>query len=535
MPDLENANCILIVGSNVGIQMWDLAAEKAIKKGAKTIVVDPRRTPKAKKADIYVQPRPGSDCALLLGILNVIVSENLYDWEFVDRWTIGFDKFKNQLKQYSPEEVEKITWVPAASIREIARTFATTKPACISHGVSTLEQTTSGVQSIRTIAILCAITGNFEVKGGLVARSMLPIQFLRLPDKMKEKGKPLGADKFPLFYGVYGFIVDEAQAMLLPEAIVANKPYPIKAMIIDGGNPALTFPDSKKIQKALSELEFLVVMDLFMTETAKLADIVLPAATFLERTQIPEEYAVFSPSRYTMLAPKVVEPLGECWPDPKLWLELGKRMGYGEYFPWQDWEEALDYILQPSGLTIEYLAKEKPEGVFYDTIKYRQYEQTGFSTPSGKFELYSETLEKLGQDPLPTHREPLESPISTPELAKEYPLILTTGARVPQYVHSQFHNIAQLRKASPEPVAEIHANTASEYGIADGDMVNVETKRGSIRVKAKATQDIIPGVVSICHGWSEANVNLLTDGMPADPISGFPALKALLCKISKAG
>jgi len=532
--DLENANCILIIGANIGMAICITAAERAIERGAKSIVVDPRRTSMAKKADIHVQPRPGTDCALLLSIINVIVSEKLYDQEFVDRWTIGFDKLEEHVKQYPPEGVEKITGVPAASIREIARTFATVKPACIFNGITTLEQTPTGVQSNRAIAILYAITGNFGVKGGLVAPCHLPCRSLRLPDKIEGIGKPFTASKFPLFYKIYDqllFTFGQAQANLLPEAILHGNPYPIKALLVEGGNPALTWPGSQQVQEALSKLDFLVVMDVFMTDTAKFADIVLPAATFLENTRVPLEYAILLPTPYIMLSPKVVEPLEECWPEAKFWLELSKKMGYGEYFPWKDWEEVLNYILEPSGLTIEDL-REKPEGIIYGTIKYRQYEQTGLPTPSGKIELYSETLEKLGYDPLPTHREPFESPVSTPELAEEYPLILSATARVPQFFNSQFHNIAQLRKAVPEPVAEVHPSTAAQYGITNGDMVVVATKRGSIRLKAKTTLDIISGVVSVPHGWTEANVNLLTEGKPGDPISGFPVLKAL-CKMSR--
>jgi len=185
--------------------------------------------------------------------------------------------------------------------------------------------------------------------------------------------------------------------------------------------------------------------------------------------------------------------------------------------------------LEPSGITIKQLTEDEPGGVIYDTIKYRQYEQKGFNTPSGKVELYSETLEKLGHDPMPTYSEPGESTISTPDLAKEYPLILTTGARIDRYLHSQLRDIPRLRKGAPNPIAEIHSRTAEEYGIKNGDRIVVETKRGSIEIEAGVSEDIVPQVVNIGHGWSEANVNILTDLRPGDPISGVPGFKSMLC------
>jgi anaerobic selenocysteine-containing dehydrogenase len=233
-----------------------------------------------------------------------------------------------------------------------------------------------------------------------------------------------------------------------------------------------------------------------------------------------------------MLRQKIIE-VGECWSDMRFWLELAQRMGYEEHFPWKDDEEVLDYLLEPSGLTLKGLHEDEPGGVFYRSMKYRQYEQRGFRTPSGKVELYSETLEKLGQDPLPTHRESQESTVSTPDLAREYPLILTTGARIDRYLHSQLHNIPRLRRGVPKPTAEIHPRTAAEYGIADGETINVETKRGSIEIEASLSDDILPRVVSIPHGWEKANVNLLTDMGFADPLTGVPAFKSMLCKINK--
>jgi anaerobic selenocysteine-containing dehydrogenase len=201
--------------------------------------------------------------------------------------------------------------------------------------------------------------------------------------------------------------------------------------------------------------------------------------------------------------------------------------------PWKDDEEVLDHFLNPTGLTVKYLRDEHPTGILPVTTHYDEYRKRGFRTPSGKVELYSEELEKMGYDPLPTYHEPLESPISTPELARDYPLVLTTGAREMEYWHSQHRNLSRLRRRNTEPMADIHPDTAGKYGIGDGNMMTVETKRGSIEIKARVTEDIMPDVISVPHGWAESCENVLTDDTPADPVSGYMAFTGLLARVSK--
>jgi formate dehydrogenase (coenzyme F420) alpha subunit len=228
----------------------------------------------------------------------------------------------------------------------------------------------------------------------------------------------------------------------------------------------------------------------------------------------------------------VIEPLWESRPDWRFWTELGRKMGYGDFFPWQTEEEVIEFLLKPSGLTVEQLTRDNPEGTFYAQ---KRYELGKFRTPSGKIEIYSETLAENGYDPLPVHVEPSQSPVSSPELARKYPLILTTGARILEYTHTQFRHVPGLRKGAPEPIAELHPDTARRYGIADGDMMAVETVKGQINVKAKTEKDLAPGIVSVAHGWPEANVNILTGLEPRDPITGYTEMKALLCRIRKTG
>jgi anaerobic selenocysteine-containing dehydrogenase len=532
VPDLEigNTNCLVFWAHNPHASQppldWRLTSKNL--EGKKIIVIDPRKTLIAEKAHIHIKPRPGTDCALALGMLNAIISRGLYDREFVKNWTFGFDKLKEHVKDYQPEKVEKITWVPKEKIIEAAEVFAKTKPACIHQSWGTLDQTTAGFYTTRATSILQIITGNYDIPGGWIKHIEPPYRSPRLPQMVEDI--PIGIDSFPLHNKVGERVFGEGHGMFLPDAILKGEPYPIKAAIITGTNPLLTWPNTEKFEEALKKLDFLVVMDLFMTDTAKLADIVLPAASFLERDEWPHFPFVLGVP-YIMFRKKVIE-FEECWPDIKFWMELAKRMGYEKYFPWKDVYEYMDYVMEPSGLTVKYLREEVPNGLFWTPVKYKKYETDGFPTPSKKIEIYSETLEKMGYEPLPVHIEPLESPISTPELAKEYPLILTTGSRLLEFLHSEHRNVEKLKKKTSKPLAEINRKTALQYGIKDGDKIIVETKRGSIEIKAKVTEDIVSDVVNISHGWQEANVNILTDERPANTVGGQPALTALLCRIS---
>ena len=531
VADPENSQCIVLWGHNPDNSnpMLARAVHKGRDKGAKLIVVDPKRTRLAGEADIHLQIRPGTDCALVEGLINVIISEKLYDKEFVDGWTFGFDMLAEHVKPYTPAHVEEITGIPAGLVEEAARLYATTKPACIAQGTNTLDQHTTGIQNSRGIAILQAITGNIDTAGGFIRSPRLRENPVEMPRKLEERG--IGQQEFPIFYSVLGREFGEGQAMLLSDTLLTGKPYPIKMMIIAGSNPVLTWPDSRKVAQALAKLDFLVVMDQFMSQTAQMANIVLPAATFLERTELSDYYSLWG-IPYVMLRKKVIE-YEECWPDLKFWFELAHRLGYEQYFPWRNIEEAFDHILEPSGLTVKRLTEDIPGGMLYSGTRFteKEYKKDGFRTPSGKVELYSEALAKQGYDPMPTFREPLESPVATPD--PDYPLILTTGARILQFCHSQHRNIPRLRRDVPEPLAQIHPETAVGYGIRDGNMVTLSTKRGSIDIKARVTDDIRPNVVSIAHGWGEANANILTSQEPADPIIGYPGLKALLCNIKR--
>ena len=524
----ERTKCMLVWGKNP-VESFPAQADAMnaeLGRGGKLIVVDVRKTPLAKKADIHAQVRPGTDCALALGMLNVIIAEELYDKAFVRDWTVGFDKLAEHVKGYSPERVEETTWVPAETVKKMARIYATNKPAYISLGIS-MDHCTNGIQTIRAISSLIAITGNLDIPGGNIYVPRLQQANLRVQDKISSEDTGISAE-YPL-YTQYSL---EQTATPLADKILTEKPYPIKGLLLGGGNPILTWPNANKLVKAFQKLDLLVVVDIFMTDTAKLADIVLPGTTFLERQDI-RTYAPHSADALFVYTNKVIEPVGNSMEEWKIWAELGRRMGYSEYFPWRDTDEIVEYLLKPSNLTLQQL-KQNPQGVNYAEQEFQKYLKNGFNTPSKKVELYSETLGKHGYDPLPTFHEPAESPFSRPDLAEKYPLSLITGSRIVPYLHSQFRNLPSLRRLAPEPLIEIHAQTAENLDIVDQDLVEVESLRGSIRLRARLTEDIPPGVVSVQHGWSEANANILTDDEARDPISGYPSFRSALVRVTKA-
>jgi len=480
-PDIAHTKCLVLWGGNpeVSNKGQALAIKEARTKGAKLIVIDPRVTAYAEDADIYAQPRPGTDCAVVLGMLNVILTEELYDKEFVTNWTVGFDQLVDHVQEYTPEDVEKICGVSAQIIRDMARLYATTKPACISPR-NALDEHTNASCAIRAIDILMAITGNLDIKGGNVF--MIPISLgfedLHLTDKLpsKAKEKMIGADK--VLYSKMSIFYPSAHTPSLWEAIANGNPYPVKAMMIFAANPLLTHANSQLIKEALTKLDLLVVTDLFMTPTAELADIVLPACTFLERSRFVTydchaDHGWNAPLRI-LLSPRAIEPLYESRPDWKIIWELGQKFGYGEFFPWQTEEDAIDEVLAPLSISCEKLRQhphgivlplpsilyKKFTGIFGGVVRgalhhtalkdypdmYKKYSgfMKGFMTPSKKMEIYSQQLLDLGQDPLPIYREPTESPVSRPDLAKEYPLVLIAGSKLKPYTHSMMRNIPTL-------------------------------------------------------------------------------------------
>jgi anaerobic selenocysteine-containing dehydrogenase len=502
-----------------------LAIEENLKRGAKIVVIDPKKIPLADRAEMYLRIRPGTDGALALAMINIIINENLYDKDFVDKYTYGFDKLVPHIKKYTPEWAEKITWVSAEDIRKLARLFAKAKGAGIYQGTNTQDQTANGTQNSRAFSVLQIITGNINNPGGWVVSPRLKLGNVG----MDVGGEPLGTDQYPLFYEVWGRKSPYGVVTCVPESV----PEKIKAFFVIGGNPLISMPDSNAFKAAFKKLELLVVHDLFMTETGELAHYVLPACSHLEKWGLAYTYNVCHCLPYLMLRKKAIDPLYECWSEWKFFTELAKKLGIGDQFPWKSEEELVAFELGPTGLTFKQLLEEKPEGAYYQQKQY-QMKEGEFSTPTRKIEIYSEALEKVGFDPLPTYLEPRRSPLSSPELLEKYPLILSTGNRNLYYTHGQFRRIKNLIEKNPEPKAEMGPKTAIRYGIKEADEIVIETNRGIVRMKAHVDERVAEGVVLIPHGWpGEANANLLTDAECREPIMGYPDMKSLLCAVRK--
>lgn len=542
VPDYDHPpSCVMVWGSNLfqtneeGVMGSQL--RRALDKGARLIVIDPRKTGVAKRAHLWLQPRPGTDLALALGMLRVIVDDRLYDKEFVEKWTVGFDSLGEHLQRYPLSKVSEITWIPEEKIQETARVYAQTKPACIQWG-NALEHTRNSVQSARTLLILKALTGNLDAPGGNVGRAGPPIMkagALVLSNRFPDKRKEILSAQFPLA-AMMGFVPPQ----LIIKAILGGEPYPIRMMFIQGTNPLLSYANAKETFDALGKLDFLVVSEIFMTPTAQLADLVLPAATNFEFDDIGH---FGLPHGFILARPKVVDPPGKCWSDSKIMNELGRRLGFSEFF-WENMSQCLDEILNPAGLTFEDF---KEMGILKGNWEYRSYEKDGFKTPSGKVEIYSQRFLDWGLDPLPSYREILEPSEGSSGPDPKYPLILTS-AKDAHYFHSAYRNIPSLRRLSPEPVVLIHPETASQRGIGEGDWVSIETQQGAIQQKAAFSTELDPRVLigSIgwwfpergdleLSGWKEANINILTSSSPPfDPTIGSTNLRAIPCQISKS-
>jgi anaerobic selenocysteine-containing dehydrogenase len=537
----NNPKCLMVWGNNIVISNPDEYKGEpfsvALDRGARLIVVDPRLTRLAARADLWLQLRPGTDTALALGMLNTIVEEGLFDREFVENHVHGWDRFVKRVREYPLDRVEEITWVPAEKIREAARLYATTRPAGIQWGVA-IEQQINCADNDRVLMALMAVTGNLDVPGGQVLFRAPKINNVgqfgahsMLSESQAEKR--LGGDRFRLA-GKFGIINPKC----VWDAIRTGKPYPVKMLFLVSTNPVMTRANAREVYDALKAVDFMAVSDFFMTPTAELADIVLPAATWLEMDYIGDFW-----KRHGYLLPrrKVIQ-VGECRSDHEMINDLARRVGQGEYW-WETFDGGLDYILEPLGITWQDFKKRD---YIRGEVRYRKYLERGFSTPTGKVELYSTLLERWGYDPLPAFHEPPESPVRTPELWEAYPYILITGRRLPGYFHSENRQLPWMRELHPDPIIEIHPETAAKEGIGDGDWVVVESPRGQVRQRARLFEGIDPQVVSAehawwfpekpdpDHGWEESNINILTDNQydACDPAMGATHVRSLLCRIS---
>ena len=532
--------CIVVWGSNPTISGADGEMQwhpkRCARNGTKFIVIDPQKTELAEQAELWLRLRPGTDGALALGILNVIIQEDLYDHDFVENWTYGFEELKERCAQYDLDRVSEITWVPKEQILQAARMMAGVKPMSLEWGCA-FEQSFNAMQTCRAIYMIPALTGNYDVPGGFIEGQRL-VSIRREP---QDPGKNLIND-FP-----YRDLRQCANPHQVLDAIKMGRPYRIRAMLSFANNSVLSLPDSRRVYESLSELEFFVCSDIFMTPTAELADIVLPAALW------PELDCVFYMPEYSeqaLLCQQKLVQVGECRPDEDVFIELCRRMGldYGA----DSQKELIDQELakvgrrcpEVEGMTFD---KLKELGYYMPKHTYYGYKlRGGFPTPTGKFEFWSKEVEQLGGDPLPLWIEPPVTPVSRPDLKRQFPYILTTGGRRMQYFISNNRQITSLRRQYPFPLVRMHPDTAAANGIQEGDWVYIRTFRGRITQKAKLEPDMDPRVINCDfgwwypeagapnYGWDESNVNVLTscdDG--CDDYIGSYQLRGLLCNIYK--
>jgi len=631
-PDFEKTALLIVWGHNPHntgrCNLRDI--QHAKKRGAKIVVVDPRFTPLAKRADLWLQVRPGTDGALILGLIRLLIEERRFDESFVKDWTnapflvrednknilisdelglqprggyLAWDKIRQavvvyhptqpvsgrlradpelseslQLKlsdgtmvsaspvfrhlsalvnPYDPGTVEAITGIPAQKVTELAKYLGEIKPSSY-YSFNGIEQHTNAMQTNRALCILYALTGNLDSPGGNVVVPVLPGIKIRDPKLLPESIHKLrlGYDKKPL--GPAGIPASSIQAYDVFDSILSCRPYPIKALVAFGGNTVTANSHSIAGRDALKKLDFFVQADLFMTPSAELADIVLPAATFYEAFHLRKGFPNSPAARqWVQYRPRIVSPLYETRSDMEMIFDLAVHLGLGDQFWNGDIEAAFNAQLKPLDLDLDTL-KNYPGGISVDMpMAYRKFSQTdentgapkGFSTASRRIEIYSQAFKDHGYDPLPVYREPLISPKSKPEWAREYPLILTCN-KLLYFCHGQHRALRSLRKAIPHPFVEMHPLKARELNVEDDEWVRVETPSGKIRVRVKLTEAIHADVVCIQHGWWQscpelglpgydpysadgANANLLYDTRYLDNISGSVPYKSYLCKISK--
>ena len=477
-----------------------------MKLGSKLIVVDPSLTWLASKADIWLRVRPGTDSALCMAFCNVIIEEDLYDHEFVEKWCYGFDKFREGVAEIPPEVASEICWVPAEKIRKAARMYATAPRAGIQWGLA-IDQQPSGIAAAQGITSLSAITGNLDKPGGdFIPRWAYAIsgQYTHGLEEIDAAvwEKRLGANLSALY--TFGSAVAQEDSVL--HAIETGAPYPIDMLWIQAANPiACMGAEAGRVYNAMKKVPFITVVDLFMTPTAAaFADLVLPAAMSCERNSIR---AWWQPLRSI----SKVHEYYECKSDEQIVIDVGKRLNPEVFDRYEQDIDYLNFTLRENGVypgTFEDLQESVFDYWDWD-FEYEKYEKgmlrydglPGFPTPTGLFELSCCIFESFDYDSVPYHVEPRESPISSPELFEKYPLIMTTGQRSWEFFHSEHRQLPTAREFHPYPCVDIHPDAAKKYGIEEGRWIWIENQRGRFKQIAKFNPTLDPRVIRAEHGW----------------------------------
>ena len=539
-PDLKNCRTLVLWSRNIfhsDIKMGPVLRDLK-KRGVKIIDVDPRNTVTAREADIRLDPIPGTDGALALAMGNVIIKEGLYDKAFTEKYVYGFKEYCDYARGFTPEKAQEITGVGAAKIIEAARLYAKNSPSAIMFSASPVVHNINGVQNYRAVEALIAITGNYDIEGGnrVRAAAAAPLNEFGKVIRKKEP-EAIGQREFPAWFDCS---CEEAQCIHLGRQILTGEPYPLKGLFAMGMNHRM-WPKPSKLNEALSRLEFYVDTDIFMSESAKYADIILPAQSFFEHDEILPQRG-----EAVRMRPAIIPPYGDAENDIVIIQRLMKLMGLSDDVLSGSYDEYMEYILSPSGVSLKEL-RNKPEGVpGKNLIKpvVKSYETKRFSTPSGKVELYSLVLEKYreshGYEPLPHYTDfrektarKLGSREKAEEFEKSYPLILNTGSRRPQFFHSRTYRMSWLKNLEEASLIEMHPDDADERGLRDGDRVKISSPMGSIEAFLSVNLSCHPGVVNIYHGNESSDANELIPEDYLDPVSGFPGFKSYFCEVRK--
>lgn len=562
-PDFNNADCIVLFGHDPKPHSWTPiynSIRRAQQRGAKLIVIDPRRNENSRRADIFLQLESGTDAALCFGLLKVILDEKLYDADFVEKWCVGFEDLKARADEFPLERVSAITGVPGEDIAAAARMYAAGRSVIPWTPIT--DQQRNSTSAIRLHATLRAICGNLDVEGGETMQGTNPMIVseteLECHDRLPQAKRDLqlGAEKHPVFnyrgmeplreptrevWGSEWINFLSGNYMAHPSAVFRamadGDPYPVKAFFYLANNPLLSYPNMKLIHRGMMNQDLLVAFEQFRSPSAQLADFILPGDSWLERPVLLDGYGWHAIYR---LGQKVVDPPGECRSSYDFWKGLADRMGLGEHFPWADQNELYDYRTAKLGMSFDEFAEMSPIHI-PETLELRTYEKKGFATPSGKVELRSSVLEGFGFDPLPYWRE-------DPPADPAFPLKMFVGVREDEYFQTGHRHIEKLRRRNPDPRFFVAPIDAMNADLVDGDWAEVVTTAGRVRARVEIQDEMPAGLVRVPHGWwqpdreegdgslsgawefADAQVSP-DDDANIDLEQGVPQFKGLACRI----
>ncbi|MEU9228003.1 molybdopterin-dependent oxidoreductase [Streptomyces massasporeus] len=501
---------------------------RAVERGSRVITVDPRRTQTAARSSLHLAIQPGTDCALALGMIKTVIDEGWYDHDFVAAHTSGFDELAAHVKAYDIERVARITGLTPGLIHEATRSYALASRACIEAGTG-LSQNENSFDTHRAVAILAAICGNIDAPGGDMIWEPMPIEGRRafprsdlLPEEQARKR--IGGDKHKIL-SMSGWVAPGD----LHEAIVSGSPYPITSMLIFGSNMLASHENTELVREAMSKLDLVVVCDLFMTPTARYADVVLPTSSWLERDQIVEFNSYIA-------ARQKIATVDGCRSDEEIILQLAQRLGLGEHF-FPSLEAALDAKLAGIDLTWEQFTKI---GYIRNEKRYHKYRDGGFRTRSGRVNLMNHGLRAMGYEPFPVYRRPPE-----PDPALPY---VMTSAHPRQFYNTEFHQLPTTSRSQSTARVTVHPDTAEREGLTDGEEVDLFTRAGArgVRMTVKISDSVAPNVVMADAGWwypgessvdesLRSSVNLLTDNDRSDVHMGSATMRGVAVGIRRLG